>query len=105
MAISLLRSEHPSTVALRNDPILGFDPRTAWFATVSIGCACTYARLTSDAADFAWDAIVSAMFYGPGFILHGVVCFAIFLNSFRPHCHGFAGIFLLWVCPSSARRR
>ena len=51
----------------------------------------------SHCADFAWDAIVSAMFYGPGFILHGVVCFSIFLNSFRPHCHGFAGIFLLWV--------
>jgi len=64
--------------------VLGFDDRVARALAISIGY-------------FVWDATVCILFnQGPGFLLHGFSCLAVFLYSFRPFAQGFVPVFLLW---------
>ncbi|KAL5490168.1 hypothetical protein ACEPAI_5001 [Sanghuangporus weigelae] len=70
--------------ALDADRAFGWDPR---YGTVG-GIACGY---------FIWDTLESLWHFSDiGFVVHGVVCFFIYLLSFTPFIAYFGPRFLLW---------
>lgn len=71
---------------LKSDPLFGY----SWYAgqvfAISVGF-------------FLWDSLISAYHikeYGPGFLIHGVFCFSIYLFAFTPFAMYYGSIFLLY---------
>jgi len=48
---------------------------------------------------FLWDTVLSIKYlkwFGPGFLLHGVICFILYGLALRPFLNFYAGLFLLF---------
>ena len=64
--------------SLNADRVFGWDPKSGTLQAV----ACGY---------FLWDSIDSIVhFQGPGFVVHGVVCFVIYLLGYVSGLFGYA---------------
>lgn len=78
-----LKVHNQPTHPLRIDRLYGYDYETGQVYAIALGY-------------FIWDAIISIMYEGPGFIAHGVVCFMAFTAVYHP-VFMYDGLgFLLW---------
>ncbi|KAI0313660.1 DUF887-domain-containing protein [Amylostereum chailletii] len=80
----------PLAVRCFSSPVLDMDRAFGWDDTAGAlyAMSCGY---------FAWDTLTSIVQYeGIGFVVHGVVCLAIYLMGFRPFLAYYGTRFLLW---------